>query len=325
MLNSDEISSDRNILSFCIPTYGQPKHLRKTLQSLIGQNLEGVEILIRDDNLDSETERVVKEYNSKLPIKYFRMTKEGVDRAFIFLSKEARGKFVWWFGDDILTQGSFEHVLGFLNNNHNVDFAYINSTDYSQKNFSVQITDSFKFNNRNDVVSILKDQLGFCSAILLRRELLLTGLVSAEKSIGTSWVTFFLVLHVLERGEHFYFLNGANFFSEIKLPGESRWYDSFHIHGVNFSIVALKFKNKFNSPTIRLLLRDKFSRSCRAVVVERAMGLETGFAASKPNFFKLFMLYWSYPELYIALPMLLMPRFILKRLYKFYIQSRRIR
>ncbi len=88
MRNSDEISSDRNILSFCIPTYGQPKHLRKTLQSLIGQNLEGVEILIRDDNLDSETERVVKEYNSKLPIRYFRMTKEGVDRAFIFPNRD---------------------------------------------------------------------------------------------------------------------------------------------------------------------------------------------------------------------------------------------
>jgi len=253
------------------------------------------------------------------------MTKEGIDRAFIFLSKEARGKFIWWFGDDILTQGSFEHVLSFLNNNHNVDFAYINSTDYSQKIFSVKIIDTFRFNNRNDVVSILKDQLGFCSAILLRRELLLSGLVPAEKFIGTYWVTFFLVLHVLERGENFYFLNGANFFSEIKPPGESRWYDSFLIHGVNFSIVALNFKNKFKSSTIRLLLREKFSRSCRAVVVERALGFRTGFAASKPNFFKLFMLYWSYPELYKALPMLLMPRFILKRLYKFYIQLRRIR
>ena len=76
----------RKLLSFCIPTYGQPMQLKRTLDSLLGQDLEEVEIVIRDDNPDTESERIVSEYLTKLPIRYFHMSKEGVDLAFMFVS-----------------------------------------------------------------------------------------------------------------------------------------------------------------------------------------------------------------------------------------------
>jgi len=309
---------DVKVLSFCIPTYGQPQKIRETLESLLMQDMDGVEILIRDDNQDSETEKVVSEYLTRLPIIYFHMAKEGVDRAFLFLSKEANGAFVWWFGDDILEPGAISRVMWFLRCNPFVDFIYINSTDLSGEHFSIQLDESQYFADRDDVLVKLKDQLGFCSAMLFRRQTLTLGLDKAEGSVGTCWVTLFLALHVLVSGRFFYFLNGRNFLSEPKPAGEVRWYDPFIVHGINFTVVTRQFDGRFSRDALHKLRTYKFSRSWRAVIVERALGFRSGFAASDLKPAMLFKLYWSYPELYIALLMLLLPRPILVGLYRIY-------
>jgi abequosyltransferase len=306
------------VLSFCIPTYGQPQQVKQTLESMLGQDLDEVEVVIRDDNSDSETEKIVAEYLTRLPIRYFHMGKEGVDRAFLFLSREAKGTFVWWFGDDMLEPGTMARVISFLKRAPDVDFVYVNSTDLSGENYSIQLGGSRYFADHNEVLSEIKDQLGFCSAMLFKRDTLSLGLAKAESCVGTLWVTFFLVLHVLVSGKSFYFLDGRNFLSEPKPSGETRWYDSFLVHGINFALVARQFDDKFNRNVLRKMIAEKFSRSWRAVVVERARGFKTGFAAAHLNPAMLFRLYWRNPELYVALPLMLVPRPVVIRLYSLY-------
>jgi abequosyltransferase len=313
------------LLSFCIPTYGQSERMRQTLESLLIQDLDGVEIVIRDDNKNDETEKIVSQYMNRLPIRYYRMEKQGIDIAFLFLSKEARGNFVWWFGDDFLVEGSISRVTTFLKSNPDVDLMYINSTDMTGENYSIQPNGSHYFVDHNEALDKLKDQLGFCSAILFKKTILSLGFEKAEKFIGTAWVTLFLVIHALTSGKHFYFLDGNNFKSESKPMGESRWYDSFLVHGIYFAIVVRYFENRFNRKTLNELLVYKFSRSWRAVVVERAHGFKTGFAAAKLHLPKLMRLYWSNPELYIAIPLMLLPQPILTVLYSTYKKFRLLR
>lgn len=306
------------LLSLCIPTYAQPAQIRQTLESLLGQDLEQVEIVIRDDNPDSETEGVISEYLAKLPIRYFHMAKEGIDPAFLFLSQEASGTFVWWFGDDVLHPGAAGRIVDFLRHNENLDFMYINSTDMSGKNYSIQIGKSRFFRDKNEALLELRDQLGFCSAMLFRREVLLSGLKKAERFVGSSWVTLFLALNTLAVGKSFYFLGGKNFLSDPKLPGEIRWYDPFEVHGINFFIVMQEFKDVFDRKTLRKVLTEKFAKTWRAVVVERARGFKTGFAAPSPKIRKMAKYYWNCPEFYIALPLMWMPRPILRMFYALY-------
>jgi glycosyltransferase involved in cell wall biosynthesis len=307
---------DVKVLSFCIPTYGQPQKIRETLESLLMQDMDGVEILIRDDNQDSETEKVVSEYLTRLPIIYFHMAKEGVDRAFLFLSKEANGAFVWWFGDDILEPGAISRVMWFLRCNPFVDFMYINSTDITGKHYSLQLGGSRFFQDRNEVLNILKDQLGFCSALLFRKDILVLGLDEAEAYVGTFWVTLYLALHVLTKGNSFYFLGNRNFFCNPKFVGEARWYDPFLVHGVNFPIVVRQFENQFDRYILHKMLADKFSLTWRAVVLARSLGYKTGFAAARLQLIRLLRLYWKFPEFYIAVPMMLIPSSVLVCLYK---------
>lgn len=310
--------ASRKILSFCIPTYGQPSQLRRTLDSLLGQDLEDVEVVIRDDNPDAETEKIVSEYIAKLPIRYFHMSKEGVDIAFMFVSKEANGNFVWWFGDDVLCQGTVGKVVDILRHNNKLDFMYINSTDMSGGSYSVNISGSRFTKDRNEVLSELKDQLGFCSAMLFRKETLLSGLKQAEKFVGTSWVTLFLSLNALAVGKLFYLLDGKNFLSDSKPAGEERWYDSFEVHGINYFLIAQEFQKFFDAKSLRNVLACKYGTAWRAVIVERALGFKTGFASPSPKIMKMAKLYWSYPEFYIAFPLMLLPSQILRIVYSLY-------
>jgi len=292
--------------------------LKRALDSLLGQDLGEVEIVIRDDNPDSETEKIVSEYLTKLPIRYFHMNKEGVDLAFMFVSKEATGDFVWWFGDDVLCPGTIGRVVDILKRHKALDFMYVNSTDMSGNTYSVDINGSRHSTDRNEVLSELKDQLGFCSAMLFRKETLLSGMKKAEKFVGTSWVTLFLSLNTLSVGKLFYLLDGKNFLSESKPAGEARWYDSFEVHGINYFLIAQEFKHFFDKYYFRKMLANKFGRAWRAVIVERALGFETGFASSSPKIGKMAKLYWSYPEFYIAFPLMLIPRLILRMFYVVY-------
>lgn len=319
------LSMQKKLLSLCIPTYAQPLQIRRTLDSLLGQDLGRVEIVIRDDNPDSKTEGVISEYVEKLPIRYFHMTKEGIDLAFLFLSREARGSFVWWFGDDVLHPGALGKIVDFLSCNENLDFVYINSTDMSGENYSINLGGSRFFRDRNEALLELRDQLGFCSAMLFRKEMLLGGLQKAVKFIGTSWVTLFLALNTLAIGKTFYFFDGKNFASDPKLPGEIRWYDPFEVHGINFYIVMREFKAVFNRKILGKVLAEKFGRTWRAVIVERACGFTTGFGAPSPKIKLMAKYYWSYPEFYLALPLMLVPRPLLRILfvrYKAYPRSR---
>lgn len=311
-------NEQKKILSLCIPTYAQPLQIKRTLDSLLGQDLERVEIVIRDDNPNSKTEGVISEYLAKLPIRYFHMTKEGIDPAFLFLSQEASGTFVWWFGDDVLLPGAVDRVVDFLRHNESLDFMYINSTDMSGENYSIQMGGSRFFRDKNEALLELKDQLGFCSAMLFRKEVLLSGLQEAERFVGSSWVTLFLALNTLAVGKSFYFLDGKNFLSDPKLPGEIRWYDPFEVHGINFFIVMQEFKDVFDRKILRKVLAEKFAQTWRTVVVERARGFKTGFAAPSPKIWKMAKYYWSCPEFYIALPLMLVPRPLLMFLFARY-------
>ena len=307
--------SPPRILSLCIATYGQPRQIKRTLDSLLRQDLNEVEIVIRDDSPTAETELVVAEYATKLPIRYFHMNKEGVDRAFLFLSKEACGDFVWWFGDDFFCPGTIGDVVNLLRRNPCLDFMYINSTDMSEENYSIPMTGSRFFRDRNEVLFEIKDQLGFCSAMLFGKKILASGLSQAERFIGTSWVTFFLALNTLAAGKTFYFFDGKNFISESKPPGESRWYEPFDVHGINFFVVAQEFKEKFDRKILRKVQADKFGHTWRAVLVERGLGFTSGFANPSPKIRKMAKYFWKFPEFYVAMPLMLLPKSILRISY----------
>ena len=306
-------------LSICIPTYNQALAVKVLLEALVTQYMPVIEIIILDDSPNDVTQNIVEEYQKVIPIRYFHGKKEGLDSAIIFLTEQAKGQFVWWIGDDILFSSSIQDVLSILNNNPEISFLWVNSTDISDSNrLAVNDSNSRFFRDRNEILNLDIGLLGFITATIFKREVAISGLNQARRHLGSAFVCMYIVLFVIAQQGKYYFLGKPCFASHPKPPGEVRWYDQTQVFGINLFRVVTEFKDVFEKEALNKALSKNLNMVLKAIIVERAMGLKTGFATSNSKTIPLILIYWRYFEIYKFLPQLLLPTPILKILYKFF-------
>lgn len=90
------------ILSVCIPTYNRRYFLEEAVESVLKIYRPGMEILISDNCSSDETQNYCRNMKEKYPfIRYNRNEKNiGPDGNFLWLLKNARGKYVQILSDD---------------------------------------------------------------------------------------------------------------------------------------------------------------------------------------------------------------------------------
>lgn len=307
------------VLSICIPTYNQPTKIRRLLESIIDQITPEVEVVVRDDSTNDETKIIIDEFSIKIPIRYIRGKKEGLDVAIIFLTHTAKGRYVWWIGDDVIAPGAIAHICSVIKNNPEISFIWINSGDITNnKMIAVDDRTEHFFKDKNEVIETDIGLLGFITSTLFKKESAISGLSAAENYVGSAFVCMYIILHVLTQPGKFYFLGTPYILSDSKPAGEVRWYDQFQVFCINLFSIVMAFEGKFSRQSIRKTLSRNLHYAIKAVIIERAQGLKTGFASSSPKVVPMMRLYWSYWEAWLALPFLICPQFILKILYRGY-------
>lgn len=312
-------------VSLCLITYNQPDSVARFLESVSKQAEEGVEVLVRDDSPNTQTQEIVESYATRfpVPIRYFKGEKSpagGYDKALLFLTEWAEGEYIWWYGDDVLAEGAIERVLHVLDSPEKFALAWLNARDiYDPDDKGFDLGGDRIFESPGDVFRINVGLLGFPSSTILRRELIEDKIKNAHKFIGTTLTGFFLVLSAItaERAKSIY-IQQPCLLSNPKPAGEVRWYDSFEVHGINYTLISLDFADKIDRKSYRKGIADQYRRIWRAVVYERAIGLETGFATRTSKLARMASLYWTYPDFYVAFPMMLMPRPLLRIAYRIY-------
>lgn len=101
-------------LSFCIATRNRGAFIGATLESIVGQATEEVEIVIVDGASTDNTEDVVRRYQVRFPqLHYFRQeTNLGIDHDFAEAVSLAQGEYCWLFSDDdLLKPGAIQRML----------------------------------------------------------------------------------------------------------------------------------------------------------------------------------------------------------------------
>jgi abequosyltransferase len=104
-------------LSICIPVYNFGAFLGETLESIIGQASQDVEVVVLDGGSTDDTTDLVTRFQARFPrITYKRLDKRGgIDRDMARAVELARGDYCWLFsGDDIMRPGAIQRVLGEL-------------------------------------------------------------------------------------------------------------------------------------------------------------------------------------------------------------------
>lgn len=116
-------------LSICIATYNRADFIGETLESIIPQLTDEIELLVVDGNSPDRTQSVVEQYSANCPqLRYVRLaTKGGVDQDYCKTVELAKGEYCWLFtDDDLLKEKAINRVIKTLDNN-DFDLVVVNA------------------------------------------------------------------------------------------------------------------------------------------------------------------------------------------------------
>jgi abequosyltransferase len=104
-------------LSVCIPTYNFGAYIGETLQSILPQLVEGVEVVVLDGGSSDDTTEVVESFQERYPgLRYERRAERGgIDRDIAHTVDAAQGEYCWLFcADDVMKEGAIARMLAHL-------------------------------------------------------------------------------------------------------------------------------------------------------------------------------------------------------------------
>lgn len=109
-------------LSIIIPSFNQGQYLEETLNSIISQKSDEVEIIVMDGGSTDNSVDVLKEYSEY--IDYWQSKKDkGQSDAINSGFRKATGEYVTWLNsDDVLLPGALNVILGYLDVYPNINW-----------------------------------------------------------------------------------------------------------------------------------------------------------------------------------------------------------
>lgn len=88
------------LISFCIATYKRPEFLKLTIEAILRQKYDNLEIVISEDPSENTAEKVVKKFKSKKIIYHKNKTRLGMVKSFNKALSLCKGEFVNILTDD---------------------------------------------------------------------------------------------------------------------------------------------------------------------------------------------------------------------------------
>jgi abequosyltransferase len=123
MIDTNIIKTELPKLSICIPCYNFGAFIGETLDNILPQISEAVEVIVLDGGSTDNTAAVVASRQLDFPMLFYHQQgfRGGIDRDIETVISFARGEYCWLISaDDILLPGSLEKVLNALNTNYDV-------------------------------------------------------------------------------------------------------------------------------------------------------------------------------------------------------------
>lgn len=183
------------LLSICIATYNRAGYIGETLDSIIPQMDDDIELLVVDGASTDNTEDVVQRYAVKEScIRYIRLSaKGGVDQDYDKSVELARGEFCWFFtDDDLLKPGAVAAVKAAINKGHDliVVNAEVRNRELSAilKSRRILMYDNkvYASNSMEQLFIDALDYLSFIGGVVIRRSVWLSR--ERESSFGTEFI-----------------------------------------------------------------------------------------------------------------------------------------
>ena len=167
-------------LSICINTRNRAALLAETLDSIVGQMIPGIEIVVVDGASKDNTPEVMRRYSSEYPfVRYMRSEKDlGIDDGYDAAVGCAAGDYCWFMtDDDLVVPGALELILARINPEYdlivlNMDcFTKDLSLDLNQRFFKFYEDKVYRQDNFEIFLSELGYGLAYIGCVIIKRSL----------------------------------------------------------------------------------------------------------------------------------------------------------
>jgi abequosyltransferase len=188
------------LLSICIATYNRANYIGETLESIIPQITDAVEIVIVDGASTDSTCDVVRAYQEKCSaLRYIILPeKGGVDQDYCRAVEYARGEYCWLFpDDDLFMPGAVAKILAHLKNGYSlvvVNSRAMNSDFTRVLNpvmLAIDADEVIKTADQENLFARAVSFLSFIGAVVIRRSLWM------ERNSKAYWGTEFVHVGVI--------------------------------------------------------------------------------------------------------------------------------
>ena len=117
-MSAVEFKSNENpLVSVIIPLYNAEKYIAETIQNVLNQTYQPIEVIIVDDGSTDTSLSVAKSFESE-NVKVFSQTNKGASPARNYGLREAKGEFIQFLdADDLLSDKKIEEQVLILKNN----------------------------------------------------------------------------------------------------------------------------------------------------------------------------------------------------------------
>ncbi len=182
-------------LSICITTLNRVDFIGATLDSIISQATDEVEVVIVDGGSVDNTEKVVRQYQQRFSrLRYFRpQANMGIDRDFDKTVELAQGEYCWLMSDDdILKPGAIQTVLDETRRNYGLIIvnAEVRNPDLSrivdERRLQSSVNQVYGSADRERFFVEVADYLSFIGCVVIKRHLWISR--EREKYFGTAFI-----------------------------------------------------------------------------------------------------------------------------------------
>ena len=165
-------------LSICMATYKRANFIGQTIDSILGQMQDGMELVIVDGASPDNTEEVVSIYSARhANVRYFKEdVNSGIDGDYDKAVSYARGEYCWLMtDDDLLKAGAVETLIKALEESH--DLVVLNSEVWNRDYSSLLVPrfapiDADRRYSARDMDKLFMDAAGaisFIGCVVIRR------------------------------------------------------------------------------------------------------------------------------------------------------------
>lgn len=199
---------DQALVSVFLPTYNQQNFIAASIDSVVSQDYENLEIVIGDDCSQDNTWQIVQEYQSRYPekIKAFRNPQNlGITGNCNEILKRCTGKYVaFTAGDDLFLPGKISTQVELMEKNGKIVLSYHDIEVFRSKdNFTIRYWNQGKVSARpvvglalKVVKMVIEDGTVFMAAlsVMVKREAIPVTGYDPRVPVASDWLMWIEIL-----------------------------------------------------------------------------------------------------------------------------------